>query len=120
MMLALQTELDDLGSDTECDSRCTREHGEELMLLERCEGLENERVFPKGTDSEIIIQLRTDMEGFITELSGLFRRNDELIAAKDSYLAIIRELDTQLKEYKRKYEQAKTELRSVKARSQLL
>ena len=54
------------------------------------------------------------MEGLITELSDLSRQNDELMTAKDSDLVVIRDLDGQLKEYKRKYEQAKTELRSVK------
>lgn len=54
------------------------------------------------------------MEGLMTELSDLSRRNDELMTAKDSDLVVIRDLDSQLKEYKRKYEQAKTELRSVK------
>ena len=54
------------------------------------------------------------MEGLVIELSDLSRRNDELMTAKDADLAVIRDLDTQLKEYKRKYEQAKTELRSVK------
>jgi protein SPA2 len=54
------------------------------------------------------------MEGLLTELSELSRRNDELMTAKDSDLIVIHDLDTQLKEYKRKYEQAKTELRSVK------
>lgn len=52
----------------------------------------------------------------MTELSDLSRRNDELMTAKDSDLIVIRDLDTQLKEYKRKYEQAKTELRSVKGK----
>jgi protein SPA2 len=60
------------------------------------------------------------MEGLIKELSDLSRRNDELITAKDSDLSVIRDLDNQLKEYKRKYEQAKTELRSVKGMSGLL
>lgn len=55
----------------------------------------------------------------MAELEDLQRRNDELMTAKDSDLNVIRELDSQLKEYKRKYEQAKTELRSVKATSQL-
>lgn len=68
----------------------------------------------KKSDPEILDQLRTDMEGLLTELSDLSRRNDELMTAKDSDLIVIRDLDTQLKEYKRKYEQAKTELRSVK------
>ena len=50
----------------------------------------------------------------MTELSDLSRRNDELMTAKDSDMNVIRELDAQLKEYKRKYEQAKTEVRSMK------
>lgn len=54
------------------------------------------------------------MEGLVTELTDLSRRNDELMTAKDADLTVIRDLDAQLKEYKRKYEQAKTELRSVK------
>jgi hypothetical protein len=54
------------------------------------------------------------MENLIAEVTDLSRRNDELMTSKDSDLIVIRDLDTQLKEYKRKYEQAKTELRSVK------
>jgi protein SPA2 len=53
------------------------------------------------------------MEGLLTELSGLPRRSDELTTAKDADLVIICNLETQLKVYKRKYEQIKTEL-SVK------
>lgn len=58
--------------------------------------------------------LRADMQGLITEVEELSRRNDELMNAKDSDNMLIRDLDNQMKEYKRKYEQAKTELRSVK------
>jgi hypothetical protein len=54
------------------------------------------------------------MESLLVELNDLSRRNDELMSAKESDLAAIRDCDNQLKEYKRKYEQAKTELRSVK------
>ena len=50
----------------------------------------------------------------MNELNDLSRQNDELITSKDSDLILIRDLGNQLKEYKRKYEQAKTELRSVK------
>jgi len=57
------------------------------------------------------------MEGLLTELSDLSKRNDELMTAKDADLAVIRDLDTQLKEYKRKYEKSKTELRSMKGKS---
>ncbi|KAH9914833.1 uncharacterized protein B0H18DRAFT_1125269 [Fomitopsis serialis] len=74
---------------------------------------------PEVGNADILDQLRSDMEGLVIELSDLSKRNDELMTAKDADLAIIRDLDAQSKEYKRKYEQAKTELRSVKATSQL-
>lgn len=48
------------------------------------------------------------------ELTELSRRNDELMTAKDADLALIRDLDAQCKDYKRKYELAKTELRGLK------
>ena len=54
------------------------------------------------------------MEGLVTELSELSQRNDELLSAKDNDMAMMRELEGQVKEYKRKYEQAKNELRSAK------
>src|SRR5258705_7956486 len=54
------------------------------------------------------------MEGLLAEVSDPSRRNDELMTSKDSDLVVIRDLDAQLKEYKRKYEQVKTELRSTK------
>lgn len=65
-------------------------------------------------ESENVEQLQNDMESLLNEINELSSRNDELMSAKDSDNALIRELDNQLKEYKRKYEQAKTELRSVK------
>lgn len=59
-------------------------------------------------------QLQSDLEGLVSELNDLSQRNDELMNAKDSDLAVIQNLDAQLKDYKRKYESAKTELRSLK------
>ncbi|EGO00874.1 hypothetical protein SERLA73DRAFT_87202 [Serpula lacrymans var. lacrymans S7.3] len=124
-MRSLQKELDDLrelrAREKEREVRRTQDDEEELQILrDRCERLEEERGNYKARDdTEIVDQLRTDMEGLLTELSDLSRRNDELMTAKDSDLIIIRDLDSQLKDYKRKYEQAKTELRSVKATSQL-
>ncbi|EMD33042.1 hypothetical protein CERSUDRAFT_126237 [Gelatoporia subvermispora B] len=122
-MLTLQQELEalreDRTRDQEIASRRSLEDEDELQILrERCERLEAEGGGGQ-TDPDILDQLRSDMEGLMEELSELSRRNDELMASKDSDLALIRELDSQLKEYKRKYEQAKTELRSVKATSQL-
>ena len=68
----------------------------------------------KKVNNDMIEQLQSDMDSLVTELTDLGRRNDELMTAKEADLAVIRDLDSQLKEYKRRYEQAKTELRSVK------
>ncbi|KAI9449387.1 hypothetical protein F5148DRAFT_1247904 [Russula earlei] len=121
-ILALQKELDNVREDAqrsrEREARRAQQDEEELQILrERCERLEEERA--SAADSEVVEQLRSDMEGLIAEVSDLSRRNDELMTSKDSDLVVIRDLDAQLKEYKRKYEQAKTELRSVKATSAL-
>ncbi|KAI0759954.1 hypothetical protein BD413DRAFT_594323 [Trametes elegans] len=122
-MLALQQELETLreerSREKDMAARRQQQDEEEIEALrERCERLEMQSS-GGSVDSEILDQLRSDMEGLLTELSDLSRRNDELMAAKDSDLATIRDLDAQMKDYKRKYEQAKTELRSVKATSQL-
>ncbi|KAI9441227.1 hypothetical protein H4582DRAFT_2110203 [Lactarius indigo] len=119
-MLALQKELDSQREDAqrsrEREARRAQQDEEELQILrERCERLEEEHTSGvNGADVEVVEQLRSDMEGLITEVTDLSRRNDELMTSKDSDLVVIRDLDAQLKEYKRKYEQAKTELRSVK------
>ncbi|KAJ3776968.1 hypothetical protein EV361DRAFT_88999 [Lentinula raphanica] len=125
-MRVLQKELDELREtrqrEKERESRRAREDEEELQILrDRLESLEEERANGRGNnaDAEMVEQLRSDMQNLLTEVSDLSRRNDELMTAKDSDLVVIRDLDNQLKEYKRKYEQAKTELRSVKATSQL-
>ncbi|KAH9889560.1 hypothetical protein C8Q73DRAFT_766336 [Cubamyces lactineus] len=122
-VLSLQQELEALreerAREKDIAARRQRQDEEELQeLRDRCERLEASSG-GGSVDSEILEQLRSDMEGLMTELSDLSRRNDELLAAKDNDLAVIRDLDAQLKDYKRKYEQAKTELRSVKATSQL-
>ncbi|KAF8070406.1 hypothetical protein FPV67DRAFT_1017824 [Lyophyllum atratum] len=124
-MRALQKELDELREtrqrESERAARRAQEDEDELQILrDRCDRLEEEREGHQGeADLEIVDQLRSDMEGLLTELGDLARRNDELMTAKDSDLVVIRDLDQQLKDYKRKYEQAKTELRNVKATSQL-
>ncbi|KAJ7232792.1 hypothetical protein B0H12DRAFT_1328021 [Mycena haematopus] len=126
-MRALQRELDQLREtrqrEQERETRRAQEDEDELRILrQRCEQLEDERENAPvggGADPEIVDQLRNDMEGLLIELGDLSRRNDELMTAKDADLIAIRDLDNQVKDYKRKYEQAKTELRSVKATSQL-
>lgn len=70
-------------------------------------------------DPQLLRQLQSDMQGLMEELTELSRRNDELMTAKDADLVVIRDLDTQCKDYKRKYELAKTELRGLKGLSPL-
>ncbi|KZV84365.1 hypothetical protein EXIGLDRAFT_842250 [Exidia glandulosa HHB12029] len=72
-----------------------------------------------GTDPATLSKLRGDMENLLEEVKDLSIQNDALIEEKDQDAATIRDLDSQVKEYKRKYEQAKTELRGFKATSQL-
>ena len=60
------------------------------------------------------------MQGLIEELTDISRRNDELMTAKDADLAVIRDLDAQCKDYRRKYELAKTELRGLKGSCSLV
>ncbi|KAJ7594607.1 hypothetical protein C8J56DRAFT_821455 [Mycena floridula] len=126
-MRALQKELDEAREtrqrEKEREARRAQQDEDELQILrDRCERLEEEREVNMQTsreDPDVVEQLRSDMQSLISELGDLSRRNDELMTAKDSDLVVIRDLDNQLKDYKRKYEQAKTELRSVKATSQL-
>lgn len=67
----------------------------------------------------LVEQLRTDLGELQTALHDLSSQNDELFRARDADEATIRNLDSQVQEYKRKYEQAKTELRSVKGTTAL-
>lgn len=124
-MRALQRELEELredrSRDREREQRRQQEYEEESQILrDRCETLEAERANGGGgADPQLLRQLQSDMQGLMAELTELSRRNDELMTAKDADLALIRDLDAQCKDYKRKYELAKTELRGLKATSQL-
>ncbi|PPQ98392.1 hypothetical protein CVT24_004071 [Panaeolus cyanescens] len=117
-MRGLQKELDELKELRKREAMQAQDDREELAIYrDRCMKLEEENEMRQEmmqTDPDSIEQLRVDMEGLLIEISDLSRRNDELMSSKDSDNLLIRELDNQLKDYKRKYEQAKTELRSVK------
>lgn len=121
----LQKDLDELRDvrqlEKDRETRRAVEDEEELQILrDRLEKLEEEkRNWIVESDTGLTDQLKSELEALMLELTDLSRRNDELMAAKESDAKIIRELDNQLKEYKRKYEQAKTDLRTVKATSQL-
>ncbi|OJT10034.1 hypothetical protein TRAPUB_13486 [Trametes pubescens] len=119
-MLSLQQELETLREERarERDMAARRQRQDE----EEIQSLRDQLDAGGGggsIESQMLDQLRAEMDGLVSELTDLSQRNDDLAAAKDNDLAIIRDLETQVKDYKRKYEQAKTELRSVKATSQL-
>lgn len=65
-------------------------------------------------DPALVEQLHIELSSLAQELNELSKRNDELMTAKEADAIIIRDMGIQLKEYKRKYEQAKTELRHFK------
>lgn len=135
-MLALKQDLDDAraAQARERESRRKGDEEEIRRLRERCERLENERDESQGNqvlvvfsfyvmiwltlvcyqNMELMEQLRNDLESVLAEANDLSNGNEELMAARDADSNIIRDLTAQVKEYKRKYEQAKTELRSVK------
>ncbi|KAG8788967.1 component of the polarisome [Serendipita sp. 397] len=113
------------------DERSSRERSEQQMLeahtlelkqmKKRCEDLESEkRNMPSFGDSTGIIEdLKAGMESLLEEVKELASRNDELTYARDEDEETIRELRTQMTDYKKKYERAKTELRNLKATSSL-
>ncbi|KAF9564798.1 hypothetical protein CPC08DRAFT_705093 [Agrocybe pediades] len=120
-MRNMQRELEELRGVREREAYEVQQDREELAIFrDRYNKLEEELESRQGvSDSENVDQLRANMEELLLEVDELARRNEELMEAKDSDNNLIKELDVQLKEYKRKYEQAKTELRGIKATSQL-
>jgi protein SPA2 len=134
-MRNLQRELEELKEtrmrEQDSATRRARQNEDELQdLRNRCRQLEDEQMdkravnllFPSCSilismlqpDPEVVEQLQGDMQSLLAELSDLSSHNEDLMAAKDLDLNTISELEKQFKEYKRKYEQARAELRSVK------
>jgi hypothetical protein len=58
--------------------------------------------------------LRQEIQGLLDVLRESSNRNEELMADKDADILLVQTLNNQLRDYKRKYEQAKTELRNSK------
>ncbi|PWN31476.1 uncharacterized protein FA14DRAFT_162729 [Meira miltonrushii] len=68
---------------------------------------------------ELVAELRGEVTNLMEELKQLSTRNDEILGDKENDQTIIRDLNNQVASYKRKYENVKTELRTLKATSQL-
>lgn len=100
------------------ESFVRRQDGKDSTIRElqlRIDDLESKGVStqdPGATDD-----LRAEVQNLVDELRELSHRNDELMAEKATDLRTIHDLTDQLKETKRKYERAKTELRNFKSTS---
>lgn len=97
-------------------------HSQELRKLQqRCDELERDKGSASafGDSAGIIEDLKAGMESLLEEVNELATRNDQLNSAKDEDAAMIQQLEEQVADYKKKYEKAKTELRGLKATSQL-
>lgn len=69
--------------------------------------------------TEVVTELKQEVSNLLDELRELSARNDEMQADRDNDVAVIKDLNAQMANYKRLYETAKTELRNLKATSQL-
>jgi hypothetical protein len=67
--------------------------------------------FQDGAGTE---QLRREMQSLLEDLREMAASREDLAAERDADSQTIRELSSQVQEYKRKYEAAKTELRGIK------
>ncbi|KAJ1019510.1 hypothetical protein NDA18_005991 [Ustilago nuda] len=68
---------------------------------------------------EVVSELKQEVSNLLEELRDLSARNDEMQADRDNDVTVIKDLNAQMANYKRLYETAKTELRNLKATSQL-
>ncbi|ESK93667.1 cell polarity protein [Moniliophthora roreri MCA 2997] len=124
-MRNLQKELDELRETRQLEkdraAQRARDDEEELQILrDRISQLEGDLESGKGqSDGSDVAQLRANLEDLMSEMTDLQRRNDELDEQNRGHLRTIRDLEMKIKEQKFKYDQVKTELRSVKATSQL-
>ena len=69
--------------------------------------------------AEVVSELKEEVSNLLEELRELSARNDEMQADRDNDVVVIKDLNAQMANYKRLYETAKTELRNLKATSQL-
>ncbi|KAF8308269.1 hypothetical protein DL93DRAFT_2171228 [Clavulina sp. PMI_390] len=115
----IQQELDDALDDKDREVRRSESDRRELgRLQERIMELEAEQ---RGGGGNPMIEedLRQEMQALLESSQDMTRQIDELLADKEQDRLLVQTLTAQAKENKRKYEQAKTELRNHKATSQI-
>lgn len=120
---ALERDLEEAQADRDSvkrqrESFVRRQDGKDATIRDlqlRIDDLQSKGVGtldPGATDD-----LRAEVQNLVDELRELSHRNDELMAEKAADLRNIHDLTDQLKDTKRKYERAKTELRNFKSTS---
>ncbi len=62
-------------------------------------------------------ELQNEVISLVDELKMLSIRNDDMMAEKDVDMTTIQQLDDEAREYRRKWEATKTELRNLKGKS---
>ncbi|UZJ56293.1 hypothetical protein CBS101457_005613 [Exobasidium rhododendri] len=99
----------------------SRQEQNQRSALESSRGEEEFETLQKeyNEQEEVVTELKGEVTNLIEELRQLSLRNDEILSDKDNDQTIIRDLNNQVASYKRKYENAKTGLRNLKATSQL-
>ncbi|KAL9937667.1 hypothetical protein V8E36_003212 [Tilletia maclaganii] len=91
------------------------EYGDAATLREENDNLQKEM----AKQETIVHELKTEVTSLLDELRALSERNDEMIAERDNDHIMIRELNSQLSNFKRRYDSARSELRAFKATSHL-
>ncbi|CEH11846.1 SPA2 PROTEIN [Ceraceosorus bombacis] len=110
----LQREHEDLQHEHE-RQRVASGTGNAAELSEQLDELQRDYAHQE----DLVNELRSEVTSLLDEIRQLSTRNDEMMAEKESDLVVVRDLNNQMQSYKRKYETAKTELRALKATSQL-
>ncbi|KAG8932703.1 component of the polarisome [Tulasnella sp. 418] len=126
-MRALQKELEEAralrrSDSVSYDKEQNKSDARVRALQDKVQELEQELYDNRNSGSvngSEVAGLRQEMQSLVDELRDLSSRNDQLTAEKEADQATIYNLTSQVKDYKRKYEHAKTELRNFKATSQL-
>lgn len=80
---------------------------------DRCEDLEREL----SEQQQITEEVRRDAQTFLQEMRELSSRSDAAVEREERYAHQVATLETELKEWKARYAQTKTQLRSLKASS---
>lgn len=92
------------------------EHQDEVSRLEReVDSFRNKY----NNEKDATENLKHEIEGLVDTLKEMNMRQDDLANEREADLEKIRSLEEEVKEWKGRYEHAKTELRELKATSQL-